>query len=68
MKTKIGIKEIQWMTEHWPKLRVLRGLDESDDAGKQVVQWIQEHHPEIDLMRAHHRRNESERWTSRFQH
>ncbi|KAK3810900.1 MAG: hypothetical protein J3Q66DRAFT_350455, partial [Benniella sp.] len=60
MKTKIGIKEIQWMTEHWPRLRVLRGLDESDDGGKQVVQWLQEHHPEVDLMRAHHRRNESE--------
>ncbi|KAK3810898.1 MAG: hypothetical protein J3Q66DRAFT_350449, partial [Benniella sp.] len=53
MKTKIGIKEIQWMTEHWPRLRVLRGLDESDDDGKQVVQWLQEHHPEVDLMRAH---------------
>ncbi|KAK3810902.1 MAG: hypothetical protein J3Q66DRAFT_372628 [Benniella sp.] len=53
MKTKIGIKEIQWMTEHWPRLRVLRGLDGSDDGGKQAVQWIQEHHPEIDLMRTH---------------
>ena len=60
MKTKIGIKEIQWMTEHWPKLRVLRGLDESDGGGKQVVQWIQEHHPEIDLMRAHHRRKSAQ--------
>ncbi|KAK3810901.1 MAG: hypothetical protein J3Q66DRAFT_350457 [Benniella sp.] len=62
MKTKIGIKEIQWMTEHWPKLRVLRGLDESDDDGKQVVQWLQEHHPEIDLMRAHNRRIKFEDW------
>jgi len=62
MKTKIGIKEIQWMTEHWPRLRVLRGLDESDESGKQVVQWIQEHHPEIDLMKAHNRRIEFEDW------
>ncbi|KAK3810897.1 MAG: hypothetical protein J3Q66DRAFT_390844 [Benniella sp.] len=52
MKARIGIKEVQWMTEHWPRLRVLRGLDGSDDGGKQVVQWLQQHHPEIDLMRA----------------
>jgi len=39
------------MPEHWPRLRVLSGLDGSDDEIKEVVQWLQEHHPEIDLMR-----------------
>jgi len=55
MKTKIGVKEVQWMTEHWPRLRVLRGLrgpGKSDDDGKQAMRWLQEHHPEIDVMRA----------------
>ncbi|KAK3810899.1 MAG: hypothetical protein J3Q66DRAFT_350453 [Benniella sp.] len=48
MKTNIGMKELQWMAEHWPRLRVLRGLDESDDGGKKVIQWIQEHRNEFE--------------------
>jgi len=27
MATKIGIEEIQWMAENWPKLRVICGID-----------------------------------------
>jgi hypothetical protein len=52
MKARIGIGEVQWMTEHWPRLRVLRGLDERDEGTKAAVQWLQEHHPKINLMRA----------------
>jgi hypothetical protein len=50
MKMRIGAKDIRWMTMHWPKLRVLSGLDESDEI-KKAVQCLQEHHLEIDLMR-----------------
>ncbi|KAK3811090.1 MAG: hypothetical protein J3Q66DRAFT_443345 [Benniella sp.] len=31
MATKIGIKEVQWMAENWPKFSVIRGLDEDRD-------------------------------------
>ncbi|KAF9940633.1 hypothetical protein BGZ65_006476 [Modicella reniformis] len=48
MKTRIGLKEVQWMTENWPVLCNIYGLDEKGN-DKEVVKWLQEHHPEIDL-------------------
>ncbi|KAG0227578.1 hypothetical protein B0O80DRAFT_499599 [Mortierella sp. GBAus27b] len=50
MVTKIGLQEVQWMTEHWPRLRLLHGLDREGD-GKEAVEWLQTHHPEIELLR-----------------
>ncbi|KAF9358336.1 hypothetical protein BGX26_001993 [Mortierella sp. AD094] len=41
MNTRIGLDEVQWMAKHWPKLRVIRGLDgrkanriEGEDSGE----------------------------------
>jgi hypothetical protein len=39
MATRIGQKEAQWMTEHWPRLHEIRGLENRDDARK-ARQWI----------------------------
>ncbi|KAK3811055.1 MAG: hypothetical protein J3Q66DRAFT_350865 [Benniella sp.] len=45
---KIGVKEVQWMTEHWPRLRVLCGLDKhwGDEL---ALRWLQENHPGIEV-------------------
>ncbi|KAG0243464.1 hypothetical protein BGX31_010657 [Mortierella sp. GBA43] len=48
MKTRIGVKEVQWMVEHWPKLRVIHGLDNTGDAKKAAV-WLRENHPGVRL-------------------
>ncbi|KAK3811024.1 MAG: hypothetical protein J3Q66DRAFT_414473 [Benniella sp.] len=47
LPTRIGVREVQWMTKHWPRLRVIRGLggNEEDEA----AQWLRENHPEIRL-------------------
>jgi len=28
--TLIGWKELQWMSQHWPRLRIIRGMDKKD--------------------------------------
>jgi len=48
MKTQIGLQEVQWMTEHWPKLQVIAGLQEKGP-GKEAIEWLLENHPEIHL-------------------
>ncbi|KAG0246309.1 hypothetical protein BGX31_003212 [Mortierella sp. GBA43] len=45
MRTRIGIKEVQWMTENWPKLRAIYGIH--CDHEIEVEEWLQEHHPWI---------------------
>ncbi|KAF9362534.1 hypothetical protein BGX34_005983 [Mortierella sp. NVP85] len=45
MVVRIGVKEAQWMVEHWPRLRIIDGLDERSDAGKEAVEWLKEHYP-----------------------
>ncbi|KAG0009038.1 hypothetical protein BGZ80_002804 [Entomortierella chlamydospora] len=60
MNTRIGLKEVQWMVENWPKLHVIRGLgdegNESDDEDEEdedeteyekILDWLEEHCPEI---------------------
>ncbi|KAK3810835.1 MAG: hypothetical protein J3Q66DRAFT_350327 [Benniella sp.] len=47
MAIKIGVPEVQWMTQHWPRLRVICGLRE--DRGKEAVKWLREHHPQIEV-------------------
>ncbi|KAG0246464.1 hypothetical protein B0O80DRAFT_454168 [Mortierella sp. GBAus27b] len=48
MKTRIGVKEVQWMVEHWPRLRVIHGLVEHGD-DRDAVEWLREHYPRIHL-------------------
>ncbi|KAK3810928.1 MAG: hypothetical protein J3Q66DRAFT_350547 [Benniella sp.] len=48
-RTKIGVEEVQWMTEHWPRLRVIHGL-EGHGHGKNAVGWLREHRPGIEVL------------------
>jgi hypothetical protein len=45
MATKIGVKEVQWMVENWPKFSVICGLDEERDV--EAVEWLEENCPRI---------------------
>ncbi|KAF8948412.1 hypothetical protein BGZ47_004994 [Haplosporangium gracile] len=47
MATKIGVEEVQWMVQSWPKLRRVDGLncDESDEA--KAHKWLRENHLRI---------------------
>ncbi|KAF9353365.1 hypothetical protein BGX34_011625 [Mortierella sp. NVP85] len=47
-RTRIGVEEVQWMTEHWPRLRVIYGLE--DGHNKDAVGWLREHHPGIRML------------------
>jgi len=58
MMTRIGLREVQWMVEHWPDLRIIYGLEwddiqrercDDDDQNDEVVEWMREHHPEISV-------------------
>ncbi|KAF9345892.1 hypothetical protein BGX34_004383 [Mortierella sp. NVP85] len=49
MRTRIGVEEVQWMIEHWPRLQTIRGLDENG-ADKKVVGWLRDNHPEIKVL------------------
>lgn len=46
MRTMIGVEEVQWMVEHWPKLSIIRGLADVIYGGD-AINWLREHHPEI---------------------
>ncbi|KAG0264443.1 hypothetical protein BG011_006802 [Mortierella polycephala] len=50
MAHHIGVAELEWMFEHWPRLEAIYGLlrfeDEAED--KEVEQWIRENHPELE--------------------
>lgn len=48
MRTRIGPEEVQWMTQQWPKLHVISGLDNWRNNNKAVI-WLREHHPEIEV-------------------
>ncbi|KAG0227584.1 hypothetical protein BGX31_006903 [Mortierella sp. GBA43] len=47
METEAGIREVRWMTTHWPKLSALYGLDSRGN--KEAIEWLKEHCPRIDL-------------------
>ncbi|KAF9976141.1 hypothetical protein BGZ65_007956 [Modicella reniformis] len=50
MKTKIGLEEVQWMTENWPRLNAINGIDRGfSDDNDRAVRWLQEYHPKIRL-------------------
>jgi hypothetical protein len=44
VKTMIGVEEVQWMIEHWPRLRVIRGLD------KNVAGWLWKNYLEFTVL------------------
>ncbi|KAF9204536.1 hypothetical protein BGZ49_005177 [Haplosporangium sp. Z 27] len=52
MSTRIGLKDIQWMVKHWPKLSYIRGINSLRDDyftdRDKVHNWLKEHHPEIE--------------------
>ncbi|KAF9274314.1 hypothetical protein BGZ74_004428, partial [Mortierella antarctica] len=46
MAQRIGLREVQWMTQHWPKLRVIRGLHNEGDNLK-AAEWLWKHFPTV---------------------
>lgn len=42
MWTMVGVEEVIWMTEHWPRLRGIYGL-----RNEKAAAWLHENHPEI---------------------
>ncbi|KAK3810888.1 MAG: hypothetical protein J3Q66DRAFT_350431 [Benniella sp.] len=48
---RIGVEEVQWMVENWPRLRVIYGLDGNSGSGNKAVEWLKEHRPGIKLSR-----------------
>ncbi|KAK3810857.1 MAG: hypothetical protein J3Q66DRAFT_372592 [Benniella sp.] len=53
LRTRVGIKEVQWMVEHWPRLRVLRGVKPEGEWDRKMpeeaVEWLEQHYPGIEL-------------------
>ncbi|KAF8926592.1 hypothetical protein BGZ58_011062, partial [Dissophora ornata] len=46
MAQRIGLKEVQWMTQNWPKLQVIQGLHDDGDNFK-AAEWLWKHSPMI---------------------
>jgi hypothetical protein len=46
MEQRIGLKEVQWMSLHWPRLREIRGLCDDDD-NLETIGWLWRHFPRI---------------------
>ncbi|KAG0355624.1 hypothetical protein BGZ54_001066 [Gamsiella multidivaricata] len=46
MAQRIGLKEVQWMTQNWPKLQVIQGLHDDGDNLK-AAEWLWKHSPMI---------------------
>jgi hypothetical protein len=49
MSLKVGPMEAQWMADHWPKLRTIRGLCDKSD--REVLGWFQANCPRIIVSR-----------------
>ncbi|KAK3811131.1 MAG: hypothetical protein J3Q66DRAFT_351102 [Benniella sp.] len=50
LDTRIGVKEVQWMIENWPRLRFIYGLGDHEDHGE-ALSWLQENYPGIKVLR-----------------
>ncbi|KAK3811040.1 MAG: hypothetical protein J3Q66DRAFT_350843 [Benniella sp.] len=46
---KFGIKEVQWMVENWPRLRVIDGL-KANGVHEEVIGWIRKNHARISVL------------------
>lgn len=42
LMTRIGRVDVQWMVEHWPRLRAIYGLER---ANEDAIAWLREHRP-----------------------
>jgi hypothetical protein len=51
MEVRVGVKEVQWMVEHWPRLQIIYGLAENNHDGEKAAQWLRKHCPRIQLLR-----------------
>lgn len=49
MGTRIGLEEVQWMVEHWPRLRAIYGLNGHMEEEAGAKRWLKEHHSKIRL-------------------
>ncbi|KAF9131567.1 hypothetical protein BGW39_001616 [Mortierella sp. 14UC] len=47
MATAIGVEEVQWMVQSWPRLKKLSGLNYSAEASVQAASWMRERCPRI---------------------
>ena len=50
MKTRIGVKEVKWMVDHWPDLRYVGGL-QGNECSMEVVNWSQKNHRLVKCVR-----------------
>ncbi|KAG0230745.1 hypothetical protein BGX31_005722, partial [Mortierella sp. GBA43] len=48
LKTRIGVKEAQWMAEHWPRLDIIYGIEGNGDC-REAAEWLREHCPTLRL-------------------
>ncbi|KAF9079625.1 hypothetical protein BGX23_003573 [Mortierella sp. AD031] len=46
MAQRIGLKEVQWMTQNWLKLQVIQGLHDGGD-NLEAAEWLWKHAPMI---------------------
>ncbi|KAK3836376.1 MAG: hypothetical protein JOS17DRAFT_787550 [Linnemannia elongata] len=47
MATLIGVEEVQWMVQSWPKLKRLDGLNYAESDEVDAYKWLREHCPRI---------------------
>ncbi len=49
LQTRIGMSEVQWMAQQWPRLERVIGLVVQGDQVPKHVQWLYDNHPHIAL-------------------
>lgn len=47
MRARIGVNEVEWMTQHWPRLRIISGLCGVES--REAIAWLKERHPMIKI-------------------
>ncbi|KAG9068387.1 hypothetical protein KI688_010655 [Linnemannia hyalina] len=49
MATKIGVREVHWMTKSWPRLEAVKGLKNYDSSMSEdkAARWLSGNHPHI---------------------
>ncbi|KAF9345650.1 hypothetical protein BGX26_002905 [Mortierella sp. AD094] len=47
MSHRIGVAEVQWMSENWPRLRMVSGLLYEGEPVPECVTWLHENRPDI---------------------
>ncbi|KAF9951932.1 hypothetical protein BGZ72_006656 [Mortierella alpina] len=49
LRNRIGLSEVQWMAQQWPRLERVIGLVVQGDQVPKHVQWLYDYHPHIAL-------------------